>query len=113
MNKDSDARHSIADSSTPVGTGVTPEDIVPLLADWDEAEVQKLVALLQEKLEGGSGGNGGDGSTSNAANSSKGWVEVKKVNGCGPYAYERYRDGNGRKRYGRYLGKARLAGGVA
>lgn len=32
------------------------------------------------------------------------WVELKIINGCGPYAYERWIEG-GRKR-SRYLGKA-------
>lgn len=35
--------------------------------------------------------------------SSGGWVELKTINGCGPYAYKRWRDG-GRTR-SEYIGK--------
>ena len=54
-------------------------------------------------LVGNAGANGGGLPTKGGGAGRGGWVEMRMVNGCGPYAYERWREG-GRKRT-RYLGK--------
>jgi len=46
------------------------------------------------------GGRGGKAKRSHGGH----WVEVRLVNGCGPYAYERWWDGNVKR--SKYLGKA-------
>lgn len=49
-------------------------------------------------LSSGSGKNG----------SGRGWVELKKINGYGPYAYRRWREG--KKLRSEYLGKVKESG---
>ncbi len=64
-------------------------------AGWEPAGDERRE---MRKLEGGtSGGKGGRGW----------WLEVRTINGCGPYVYKRWREGK-RKR-SEYLGKARVA----
>ncbi|HEY64246.1 MAG TPA: hypothetical protein G4O02_06705 [Caldilineae bacterium] len=68
----------------------------------ERAQVQEQGASDERpemrKLEGGGpGGHGGRGW----------WLEVRMINGCGPYVYKRWREGK-RKR-SEYLGKAKMA----
>ncbi|ESA37731.1 hypothetical protein N836_35760 [Leptolyngbya sp. Heron Island J] len=119
MNKDSDARHSIADGTTSAGTGVTPEDIVKKIADWDRQDIEALVEhlrgllstaeirqsleeLLERKVEP---------SPITEQGPEHGWVEQRTINGCGPYQYFRWWDGKVKR--SKYLGKVKTAGGVA
>ena len=88
--------------------GLDALDVAGLLA-LREAIDARLLALV----DGDAGGDLGERDTDKgviAAPKPGGrrgarWVELKMINGCGPYAYERWIDG-GRKR-SRYLGKVK------
>lgn len=86
--------------------GLDALDVAGLLA-LREAIDARLVALVDESGAGGLVGNDGPdvGSPPTKGSRAGGWVELRMVNGCGPYAYRRWWQ-DGRKRT-EYLGKVK------
>ena len=62
-------------------------------------------ATAPSGLVGNAGANSGGLPTKDGGTGRGGWVEMRMVNGCGPYAYRRWWEG-GRKRT-RYIGKVK------
>lgn len=79
-----------------------------LLARLAEIEAEladlELADAVQEVLDSTPGGAQGQRSGNGEHGHGGHWIETRLVNGCGPYAYERWWDG-GKKR-SKYLGKA-------
>lgn len=75
-----------------------------------DSQILSIIAMLQGLLEAReqerapkeeSSALGGDGKT----RSPRGWYEQKKINGCGPYWWFRWREGKKKKQV--YLGKTK------
>ena len=69
------------------------------------AALDDQAATAADGLVGNEGANGGGVPTKGGRAGRGGWVEMRMVNGCGPYAYRRWWEG-GRKRT-RYIGKVK------
>jgi hypothetical protein len=76
------------------------DDVIAFMADL-------LATEDTEELEE----QAADGNSSKSKGSPAGWVELKHINGYGPYAYLRWRDG--KRMRSKYLGKARDLGSNA
>ena len=96
-----------------------PADLIAHLRSLSDDELHQLIAeaafILQARAEGSGeradddepadvapGGSSGDMPKLSGAS---GWIEVKMVNGCGPYAYARW--WAGKKKRSQYLGKVK------
>lgn len=72
--------------------------------------VADLVAALLAELpedpaaEQDAGGPAGQGASGGKGSKGGAWLELRTINGCGPYVYRRWREG-GRKK-SEYVGKA-------
>ncbi|WP_334191161.1 hypothetical protein DOP62_14070 (plasmid) [Synechococcus elongatus PCC 11801] len=80
---------------------MTTDQLFTIATQLGPEELRELVLSLQGLLEV-------QGHPLENQEKSQGSIELKMINGCGPYAYLRYYKGqkNGKKSYGsRYLGK--------
>lgn len=68
--------------------------VAAMLAELEDAPEE--TAATGPATAGGPKGKGGKGST---------WLELRTVNGCGPYVYKRWRGADGKK-HSEYVGKA-------
>lgn len=87
-------------------------DALPSLADDRLEEIAGMIeAILEERRAKGTGARvedvGADVGTGTGGGhgAARGWVEVRMVNGCGPYAYQRWYEGGIKKT--KYIGKVR------
>jgi hypothetical protein len=80
-------------------------EVLPTLANSDLLEVIEAASDILEEREQAEVGYGAAPAESSSRGG--GWLELKTVNGCGPYVYRRWREG-GRLR-SEYVGKVREA----
>ncbi|MCI0649946.1 MAG: hypothetical protein L0346_34390 [Chloroflexi bacterium] len=77
-----------------------------LLVQLDQAGLMEARDMIDALLDDPADSEpAGDGDTAIGDSGGRGWVELKMINGCGPYAYKRWRQG-GRLR-SEYIGKVK------
>ena len=89
--------------------------VLEILPDLGPSELRAVLVRVQDYLRGfvAIGADDDDdrrGDSKRSAGDGS-WLEIRMVNGCGPYVYRRWRE-DGRKR-SRYLGKAVVYGANA
>ena len=70
----------------------------------DLTQAAELAEAVQEVLDSTPRTQSKRGKSEGESGHGGHWVEIRTVNGCGPYAYERWWDGS--KKRSKYLGKA-------
>ena len=88
--------------------------VLEILPDFGPSELRAVLVRVQDYLRGFVAIGADDDDLRGDSKRSDGdgsWLEIRTVNGCGPYVYRRWREG-GRKR-SRYLGKAVVYGANA
>lgn len=89
--------HQAIDQLTDAQAARVGDFLAALLADEEDQ------AACPGRQAGADPQEGGALETSNGRHAA-GWVELKMIGGCGPYAYLRWRDG--KRLRSRYMGKA-------
>ncbi len=75
----------------------------------DPDEIEDLIAQLAERLDQVKPGDLPDPTprqSNTGKQAARGWVELKTINGCGPYAYQRWWEG--KRCRSKYMAKSRL-----